>query len=204
MDKKKLLLHQCCGPCSCYPIDSLKLEDEYTIDGFFYNPNIHPMKELYTRLEATLQLNKIENIKSHWDDEYGLKKFMKLSKVPKERRCRTCYAMRMQKTAQKAKEMGVDAFSSSLLYSKHQFHHIIVEEAEKASKRFGVPFVYHDFREGHQEGIDRSKEYGLYRQQYCGCIYSEEERYETQLPRKLEKYVTREGITNHHETTIDD
>ncbi len=196
--KKTLLLHQCCGPCSCYPIQNLKLQDEYKVEGFFYNPNIHPMKELYNRLEATLQLNKIENVNSHWDEEYGLKKFLKLSKIPKERRCRTCYAMRLQKTAQKAKKMGVDAFSSSLLYSKHQYHHIIVEEAEKAAKRFGIPFVYSDFRSGHKEGIDISKEYGLYRQQYCGCIYSEEERYETQLPRNLDRYTAKEGIVNHH------
>ena len=89
--------------------------------------------------------------------------------------------------SEKAKELRMDAFSSSLLYSKMQNHKVIKETAEKAAKKYNIPFYYYDFREGWQNGIDISKELEIYRQNYCGCIYSEEDRFLSQLSKKYAK-----------------
>jgi predicted adenine nucleotide alpha hydrolase (AANH) superfamily ATPase len=92
-------------------------------------------------------------------------------------RCRFCYHLRLFAAARAAKEGKFDAFTSSLLYSKYQKHELIREIGEQAALEAGLPFYYEDFRQGWQAGQARSKELGLYRQQYCGCIYSERERY---------------------------
>jgi hypothetical protein len=100
-----------------------------------------------------------------------------------ERRCLYCYASRLEQTAKAAMELGFDAFTSSLLYSRYQSHEAIKFLGEKIGREYGVEFHYADFRSGWQEGIRISKEIGLYRQKYCGCIYSEKERYHTRVGR---------------------
>ncbi|MGA1862769.1 epoxyqueuosine reductase QueH [Deferribacter thermophilus] len=180
----KLLLHQCCAPCSVYPVSILK-ETPYTIYGFFYNPNIHPVVEFYKRLENVLYFNNINNIKTIVDETYGLKEFVQNVVYRENNRCKYCYFTRLEKTAQIAKKGKFDAFTTTLLYSKYQNHLLIKDICENLSKKYKVDFYYYDFREGWKEGIEKSKELNLYRQQYCGCIYSEEERYKKQLSKQF-------------------
>jgi len=180
----KILLHQCCGPCSVYPVRMLT-EQDHSIMGYWYNPNIHPVTEFYKRLETLSKFNDDNNIKTIIDEDYGLVQFVRDAAFRESERCRFCYQMRIEKAAQIAKKGNFDAFTTTLMYSKWQDHEMMKEFCELASKKYGIPFHYEDYREGWQEGIDRSKEMGMYRQQYCGCIYSEEERYRKQLSKRL-------------------
>lgn len=201
----KLLFHQCCGPCSCYPLERIladKKFDDNNVVGFYYNPNIHPMTELYLRFENTVKLNLRMHIPYIYSMEYGLFAFMKFLEMSEKERCARCYSMRANRVAYEAKKRGIRFISSSLLYSKFQMHDIIIEKFVEASNRHGVEFFYDDFRIGWKRGIDVSKEYGLYRQQYCGCIFSEKSRYETQLVRELEKKIALLESTSHNHSNI--
>lgn len=111
-------------------------------------------------------------------DEYRLEEFLAAVASAPGERCRYCYVSRLERTAREAAEQGYEAFTSSLLYSRYQRHDVIREEGERAAAKFGVRFHYQDFRPGWRRGIDVSRELGLYRQQYCGCIYSEQDRYQ--------------------------
>jgi hypothetical protein len=110
-------------------------------------------------------------------DEYLLEDFLAAVAAEPSQRCRYCYVSRLEAAAREAAARGFDAYTSSLLYSRYQNHDLIRSEGERLGERYGVRFHYEDFRSGWQEGIRRAKELGLYRQQYCGCIYSEKERY---------------------------
>jgi predicted adenine nucleotide alpha hydrolase (AANH) superfamily ATPase len=175
----KILLHTCCGPCSIYPLQKLA-ESGHNITGFFYNHNIHPYQEYQRRLEAVREFAAAKGLEMICRDEYNLEEFLLAVAQNPDQRCTYCYFSRLEAAAEKAAELGFDAFTSSLLYSRYQNHETIRTAGEKAGERHGVMFYYEDFRPGWQEGIRLSKEMGLYRQQYCGCIYSEKERY---LPR---------------------
>jgi len=172
----KLLLHICCGPCSLYPLRTLR-KAGHDVTGFFYNHNIHPYQEYTRRLNAVREMAQLEALPLLMRDEYALEDFLSNVAHAPESRCRYCYASRLRATAEIAAKHGFEAFSASLLYSRYQRHEEIRELAEQAAKEQGVAFFYEDFRPGWQEGIRISKELGLYRQQYCGCIYSEKERY---------------------------
>lgn len=157
------------------------MEQGHNVFGYFYNPNIHPVQELYARLSEVVKFNDSLNIKGIYDEEYGLVDFVRKAAFREENRCTFCYADRIEKTAQIAKNGKFDAFTTSLLYSRFQKHDIIKEICESMAKRYGLGFFYDDFREGWKYGIEVSKNEGMYRQQYCGCIYSEEDRYRKQL-----------------------
>ncbi len=173
---KKILLHICCGPCSIYPIRNLK-DAGYDIHGLWYNPNIHPYTEYKKRLDTAEEYFKTMGIPLITIDEYSLVKFLRDSAYRENGRCPNCYSMRLEKAAAIARKGNFDSFTTTLLYSKMQRHGLIREMGESAAKAYGKKFLYMDFREGWKEGIERSKELGMYRQQYCGCIYSEMERY---------------------------
>jgi hypothetical protein len=171
-----ILLHSCCGPCSIYPLKKL-VENGHRVTGFFYNHNIHPYQEYQRRLTAVREFAAAKELAMIYRDQYNLEEFLAaVARNPAER-CHYCYFSRMEAAAEKAAELGFDAFTSSLLYSRYQNHEHIRAAGEKAGERHGVEFYYEDFRPGWQDGIRLSKEMGLYRQQYCGCIYSEMERY---------------------------
>jgi predicted adenine nucleotide alpha hydrolase (AANH) superfamily ATPase len=174
----RVLLHICCAPCACYPIKWLK-DKGYEIVGLWYNPNIHPCTEFVKRMETVKKLEKLEGIKVIYFENYESEKWLRAVAFREEKniRCQICYSMRLEMAASVAKRGKFDAFTSTLFYSKYQSRELMVPLAENASKKFGVKFLNVDFREGWREGIDISKEKGLYRQQYCGCIYSEKERY---------------------------
>jgi hypothetical protein len=172
----KILLHTCCGPCSLFPLRALR-KAGHSVTGFFYNHNIHPYQEYARRLEAVREMARIEELPFLMRDEYALEDFLANVAHAPETRCSYCYASRLGATAAAAAKHGFEAFSASLLYSRYQRHEEIRELGQQAGKEYGVNFYYEDFRPGWQEGVKLSKERGLYRQQYCGCIYSEKERY---------------------------
>jgi hypothetical protein len=147
------------------------------VTGFFYNHNIHPYQEFAKRRDAAQQMADQEGMQLIVRDEYRLEEFLANVAAEPDTRCGYCYASRLDAVAAAAREGGFDAFTSSLFYSRYQNHELMRTKAEEAAEKQGIPFLYRDFRPGWQEGIRRSKESGLYRQQYCGCIYSEKERY---------------------------
>ena len=184
-----LLLHMCCGPCSCYPVKVLR-EQGIEPTGYFFNPNIHPYKEWDMRLKAAEEFAARSELKIITDKHYMLRDFLRRALAAEQAengRCRMCYTWRLEETARYAAENGFDAFTSTLFYSIYQQHELMKETAEHFAKVYGVKFHYEDFRPGWQEGIDMSVEMGLYRQPYCGCIFSEEERYSRELRKARKK-----------------
>lgn len=172
----RILLHTCCGPCALYPLQSLRTAG-HQVTGFFYNPNIHPYQEYARRRDTAVQMAEQQAMPLIVRDDYDLEGFLANVAAAPEQRCSYCYTSRLRATAQAAATGGFEAFTASLLYSRYQKHDEISELGRHLATEYGVPFHYQDFRTGWQEGIRLSKEQGLYRQQYCGCIYSEKERY---------------------------
>lgn len=182
----KLLLHVCCAPCSTYTLNRLR-EQNIDVSGYFYNPNIHPYREFKKRLTTLQDFAKSQDFPLIIESEYGLTEYLRKVVFKEKQRCAICYDMRLEKTAMQAVESGADAFTSTLLYSRYQNHEAITKIGKKMAEKYGVEFYYDDFREGWQEGIDKAIEMDLYRQPYCGCIYSEQERYDKKLQKKLRK-----------------
>lgn len=173
----KLLMHACCAPCSVYCVDTLRKEGiEPTM--FWYNPNIHPYKEYEARRDCLKEYSEKMNLEAVFDDEYGLDEFCKNVANDLEGRCvNYCYPVRLRKAFEYAKENGYDAVTSTLLYSIYQKHDFLKQYMQQLSEEYGIEFLYRDFRVGFWEGQDKAKELGLYRQKYCGCVFSEEDRY---------------------------
>lgn len=178
----RILLHVCCGPCAAFPVKFL-VGEGHQITGFFYNPNIHPYKEFTKRLETSKEFAAKSGIELLIDDSYTLEEFL-TSALKSSCRCSYCYEVRLKRTARYAKEQGYDCFSTSLLVSPYQKHEMITNLAQKVAEEEQIPFFYVDFREGWSEGVQISKELELYRQPYCGCIFSEKERYHRPQGRK--------------------
>ncbi|OGP50716.1 MAG: hypothetical protein A2Y79_01960 [Deltaproteobacteria bacterium RBG_13_43_22] len=172
----KLLLHICCAPCTIYPLQTLR-DQGFQITGYFYNPNIHPFREFEKRKNTLKEYAGISNLEIFFDDQYDLELFLNQTRPWGSERCRTCYEIRLEATARQAKSQGFDAFSTTLLYSRYQKHDWIKAVGAKTGERFEIPFHYQDFRPGWDKGIQIAKELGLYRQPYCGCIFSEKERF---------------------------
>ena len=172
----KILMHACCGPCTIYPTGVLQNEG-FEVMGFFYRHNIHPYTESLRRQDALQTYAEQVDLKLILQEEYDLEGFIQNVAYRESDRCRYCYHDRLRSTALLAKRGEFDCFTSTLLYSKFQKHDLIRTVGESVGKSVGVPFYYQDFRNGWREGVDASKELGMYRQQYCGCIYSEKERF---------------------------
>ena len=173
----KLLMHACCAPCSVYCVDKLRSMDiEPTL--FWYNPNIHPYTEYKARRDCLKEYAKMMNLEAIIEDKYGLDEFCKNVVEDLDNRCvNYCYPIRLRKLFEYAKEKGYDTVTTTLLYSIYQNHNFIKAYCEKLSKEYDVDFLYIDFRYGFWEGHDKAKELGLYMQKYCGCVFSEEDRY---------------------------
>jgi hypothetical protein len=172
----KLLMHICCANCSLYPLQTLFAKN-IDIKGLWLNPNIHPYTEYQMRLESVQKLQKVWNLDIEYVDHYGLKEFLRAVVNKEDDRCVFCYTMRLEETAKTAKKMKLDGFTTSLLVSPYQKFDKIIAVGQEMGKRYGIPFYEEDFRQGWKIGINLSKDLGLYRQKYCGCIYSEMERY---------------------------
>jgi len=180
----------CCGPCSIVPLKDV-LGAGFDVWGFFHNPNIHPRAEFERRLLAVKKLAAIMDVKVILDERYTPREFIKGVREAGSRahgvRCAYCYSTRLEETAKKAGELGFDSFTSSLLYSRYQDHEGIIKAGREYAEKYNVHFLYEDFRPGWMEGIEYSKRLGLYRQKYCGCIYSKLEAAEEKRKRKEEK-----------------
>jgi len=172
----KLLIHICCGPCSIYPVQVLR-DDHHEVMGFFYRSNIHPFTECLRREETLKTYAESIALRLLVQPGYEIEKFLRNVAFREAERCTTCYHDRLTTTAQYAKKGKFDGFTSTLLYSRFQNHDLIRSIGEAVGKSIGVPFYYRDFRQGWKAGIEKSRRLGMYRQQYCGCIYSEKERY---------------------------
>ncbi len=171
-----IFLHICCANCAIYPVKSLR-ERKLEIMGFWYNPNIHPYTEYRARLEALEQLAGEWDIRLILKDHYGLRDFLRAVIYDEKNRCEYCYRMRLEETARTALDEGYETFSTTLLFSPYQDRNLILETGRDIQDSLDIEFLGEDFRSGWKEGNRISRELGLYRQKYCGCIYSEMERY---------------------------
>lgn len=177
----KILVHLCCGPCAITPIQALQ-EAGMEVTGLYYNPNIHPLKEYLRRREGVVNVAERLGIPVIFkDNEYDPITFFRAVTFREANRCLPCYGLRLERTLSIARRGGFDAFSTTLLYSKFQKHDQIRTLGHDMAEGSGVVFHYQDFRQGWSAGIDQSREWGVYRQQYCGCLYSEVDRYASEL-----------------------
>ncbi|MBM4128647.1 MAG: epoxyqueuosine reductase QueH [Nitrospira sp.] len=178
----KLLMHICCANCSLYPLQSF-LSKGIDVRGLWHNPNIHPSAEYLMRLESLQRLEKLWNLDIEYIDHYGLEEFLMAvrDKEKEGERCAICYSMRLEETAKTAKKMGLDGFTTSLLVSPYQKFDLLLNVGTEIGKRHSIAFYAEDFRPGWNIGMSISRELGLYRQKYCGCIFSEMERFQRKL-----------------------
>jgi predicted adenine nucleotide alpha hydrolase (AANH) superfamily ATPase len=159
-----------------YTLQSLRAEG-MDVAGYFFNPNIHPLVEFRRRLTTLEHFTIASSLPLAIDKEYDLEGFLKGALDAGKDRCLFCYRTRLEKAFQKALNDRVDAVTTTLLYSKYQRHDNIKEIGEELADTYKMHFLYRDFRAGWREGIEESKRLGMYRQQYCGCIFSERDRY---------------------------
>lgn len=169
------------------PIRELQ-KQAHEVTGWFYNPNIHPLAEYLRRREGACHVAEMHGIPLLFPrdgTEYDLAAWCREALAPGRDRCAYCRESRLDAAAEAARGRGFDAFTSTLLYSRRQNHDGMREAGDKAAAARGVPFLYRDFRPFWQQGITASKEFGVYRQQYCGCAFSEERRYARALEKAL-------------------
>ena len=180
-------MHTCCAPCSVYCIDSLRAESvEPTI--FWYNPNIHPYMEYKTRRDCLKDYAGTINAEFIIKEDYGLDEFCQNVIGNINNRCiNYCYPKRLSETIRYAAEHGYTAFTTTLLVSPYQKHEELKRICEKLAQKSGIEFLYRDFRVGFREGQAKARELGLYMQKYCGCIFSEEDRYRKQIEKDRKK-----------------
>lgn len=175
-----LLLHSCCAPCSSYVLEYLS--EFFHITIFYYNPNIHPEDEYQKRVEEQKEFitqlptkRKINFIEGHYDtqDFFHISKGLEEEREGGER-CFKCYELRLREAAKKAKELNFDYFTTVLSISPHKNAEKINEIGNKLSEEFNIEFLNSDFKKknGFKRSIELSSQYNLYRQDYCGCIYS--------------------------------
>ncbi|MEA4816069.1 MAG: epoxyqueuosine reductase QueH [Lachnospiraceae bacterium] len=172
----KTLLHICCAPCSLMCIESLRGENIEPV-GFWYNPNIHPYTEYKARKETLIGYAGEIDMELIVRDDYGLREFIKGIPPDFNERCGFCYSLRAEAAARYAAQNGFDSFTSTLLISPYQNHDLLCRVMKESAEKNGVEFLYRDFRPFFREGQKRAREKGFYMQKYCGCIFSEEERY---------------------------
>ena len=172
----KTLLHICCAPCSVACIKQLR-EEGIEPTGFWFNPNIHPVTEYRSRRDTLINYAKEIEMELIVNDTYGLRDFVRAVADNILSRCNYCYAVRLEETAKYAAENGFDSFTSTLFVSPYQDHELMKKVAEAAAEKYGVRFLYRDFRPHFREGQTEARNSGMYMQKYCGCIFSEEDRY---------------------------
>lgn len=177
----KLLLHTCCAPCLLAPLEELRNKN-FSVTGFFYNPNIHPFSEYKNRKTAVEDLAAKKNLEVILP-AYDLENYFRavVGHEKSAERCPICWQMRLKATAQKAKELGYDYFTTTLLVSPYQDQNIIRSLGEKVATEEGVKFYYQDFRPGFRKAHDEARKQGIYCQKYCGCVYSERERFDKSI-----------------------
>jgi len=181
---KKILLHSCCAPCSSYVITFLS--NYFDITVLYYNPNIYPFEEYEKRKKEQIKLintlktkNKLNYLDCDYDNELYNEKILGFEQCKEGgNRCSICFNLRLEKTAILAKKNNYDYFCSTLTVSPHKNSKLINEIGKTISKKYNIKWLYSDFKknEGFKQSIELSKKYELYRQDYCGCIYSKKQR----------------------------
>ena len=176
MKKRQMLVHVCCAPDALYVMDLLK--KGYDVSGYFCNPNIHPEEEYRLRLEETKKVAQILGF-DLIEDEYDPENWFDLTKKFKDepekgRRCDVCYAMRLERTAQRAAKSKFDIFTTVMSLSPWKKSKVINRMGRMFAKRFGIDFLEADFKkkDGFKKSVELSKQHQVYRQDYCGCVYS--------------------------------
>ncbi len=175
---RSLLLHVCCGPCTIAPLGVLR-ENGYSVEAYFFNPNIQPYREYRRRAETMEQLAAAKGLPVSFALVYELEEWLEAA-VPAHaqgERCRVCYRLRLGETAAGAARGGFSAFTTTLLGSPYQNREWLLQEGAAAGERHGVEFIGSDFRPHFRKGQGEARDMDLYRQGYCGCVYSEKERY---------------------------
>lgn len=169
--KPRILLHVCCAPCGEYPYKQL-LEEGFEVKVLFYNPNIHPLEEWKLRKHNVEIFSHLHHADCAYDDSYLEDNWRNVKSKYQEDHCRMCYQMRLDFAAKAAYEFNCDTFTTSLFVSPWQRHEMLKISARVSGKKLKMPFYYEDFRVGYRLGQNMAKEDGLYRQRYCGCIFS--------------------------------
>ncbi len=172
----RILLHACCAPCLVHPFSDLQSLG-HDVTTVFFNPNIQPYSEYLRRLEAFKIYTESNNIKVLNDSIVGsMEEWLREVVYREAQKCTICFNYRLDRIAEIAEIKGFDAFSTTLLYSRFQKHELLKEVGEAVAANKGISFFYKDWRKGWNDGVKRYRPLGLYRQKYCGCIYSEKER----------------------------
>jgi predicted adenine nucleotide alpha hydrolase (AANH) superfamily ATPase len=172
----KILVHACCAHCAAYTVEHWRRQG-HDVGGFWYNPNIHPYLEHQQRLESMKSLAQQVNLPLIVNGAYDIIEYFRRVVGHESERCRYCFELRLAKTAEIAREQGYNAFTTTLLISPQQKHYVIREIGLKVAGEQGVEFCYADLRKRYSDSRHLTKPLDLYRQQYCGCVYSEWERY---------------------------
>ena len=178
----KTLLHTCCAPCSVSCVEQLRTEGIEPV-SYWFNPNIHPYQEYKARRDTLIGYAGQIGMELIVQEDYGLRGFVCAVAEDIDHRCGKCYEMRLEQAARFAAENGFSSFTSTLFVSPYQQHERMAEIAARAGEKWGVEFLYRDFRPGFRAGQQQARELGLYMQKYCGCVFSEEDRYAKQNAR---------------------
>jgi len=176
MKANSVLVHCCCAHCAAYIVDYWR-QQGYEVSALWYNPNIHPYLEHQHRLESMGSLAQEANLPLIIIESYDVIDYFRQVAGHESQRCQYCFRLRLLKTAEIAHQRGFNAFTTSLLISPHQKHDLLREIGNEISEEKGIDFLYADLRKRYSDSRHMTKGLNLYRQQYCGCVYSEWERY---------------------------
>lgn len=168
----KLLLHVCCCHCAAFTLK--RFSEKYPTDAFWYNPNIAPSDENVKRLEAMRHYAVASRVFLIEAEEKYVNNLAVEQRKANEERCYVCFYRRLLETARYANANGYTAFSTSLLISPHQKHHLLKEVGEQIGRDIGLPFIYEDLRRFYSQSRTLTKSLQLYAQRYCGCLPSKE------------------------------
>lgn len=195
-----LFLHSCCAPCSSYVLEYLS--EYFSITVFYYNPNIYPDEEYYKRVEEQKQFirrfnennrnfHKISFVEGNYDKDKFYEMAKGLEQIPEGgERCFGCYELRLREAAEYTKELGMDYFTTTLSISPMKNAEKLNEIGEKLAKEYGIQYLTSDFKKknGYKRSTELSREYGMYRQDYCGCVFSLREREQQKQERQKKEY----------------
>ena len=172
----ELLLHTCCGPCSIHSTEQLLAEGCQPV-LFFANPNIHPYGEYEARREGLAEVARLRGLPLLIEPAYDPEEYFRLVSFHEQERCRYCYELRLGRAAAKARELGLARFGTTLLISPYQDRELLLALGRRLADRHGLTFHEADWRPGFRASQAKARELGIYRQKYCGCLYSERERF---------------------------